>query len=262
MRRNICIAVLTVVLAPALTLAQSGFDGTWKMDLKTAKFDTQPQVMLVQNGMYECKSCTPPTRVQADGIDHAVEGNPYVDAVNVKVLDDRTIVVAAQKKGKTIGTAKDRVSADGKTMFVDFTRASTGNRAPVTGHSLLTRVASGPAGSHAISGSWQLAKDTVSENELITTFKVNGNELTMTSPTGPSYTAKLDSTVATYHGDPGTTNVSVKKIDANTIEETDLRNGKIISVTRMTLLPGGKKMKIASDDKLHGEHSEVIAIKE
>lgn len=262
MRRNIWISVLAVLLAPASTLAQSGFDGTWKMDLKTAKFDSQPQILLVQNGMYECKSCTPPTRIEADGVDHAVEGNPYVDAFNVKVMDDRTIVVAAKKKGQIIGTAKDRVSADGKTMFVDFTRASTGNRAPVTGHSLLTRVASGPAGSHAISGSWQLAKDNVSESDLITTFKVNRNELTMTSPTGPSYTAKLDGTVAKYHGDPGTTNVSVKTIDANTIEETDLRNGKVISVTRMTLLPGGKKMKIASDDTLHGERSEIIATKE
>ncbi|HTU33467.1 MAG TPA: hypothetical protein VMF66_06660 [Candidatus Acidoferrum sp.] len=263
MTKNIRPVVLLAVLAtPALAMAQSVFNGTWKMDVKTAKFDSKPQVLLVQNGTYECKSCNPPTRIKADGMDHAVDGNPYVDAFNAKVLDSRTILVAAKKNGKTIGTAKDHVSADGKTMIVDFTTTNAASGAVVNGQSVLTRVASGPLGSHVVSGSWQIVKDNVSENDLITTYRVNGGELTMTSPTGQSYKARLNGTEAAYHGDPGTTSVSVKKIDANTIEETDLRNGKVISITRMTVLPGGKTMKIASDDKLRGEHDEIMAAKQ
>ena len=73
----------------------------------------------------------------------------------------------------------------------------------------------------------------------------------MSDPTGDSYTAKLDGKDYPYKGDPGTTSVSLKKIDDNTIEETDKRNGKVISVARMTVGPDGKTMKLAVDDKLH-----------
>ena len=54
-----------------------------------------------------------------------------------------------------------------------------------------------------------------------------------------------------YKGDPGTTSVVLKKVDANTIEETDKRNGKVISVTRMTVAPDGKSLKMETQDKVH-----------
>src|SRR5260370_4271922 len=94
--------------------------------------------------------------------------------------------------------------------------------------------------------------DSVSDNGLAFTYKVDGDSLTMSNPTGQSYTAKLDGTDAPYKGDPGTTSVSVKRVDKNTIEETDKRDGKVITVSRMTVSADGKSMAIAFDDKLHG----------
>jgi hypothetical protein len=44
--------------------------------------------------------------------------------------------------------------------------------------------------------------------------------------------------------------VSLKKIDANTIEETAKRNGKVISVNRITLAPDGKTLSFVFEDKL------------
>jgi hypothetical protein len=84
----------------------------------------------------------------------------------------------------------------------------------------------------------------------------------MSTQTGQSYTAKLDGTEAPYKGDPGTTSVSVKKVDKNTIEETDKRDGKVISVSRMTVAADGKSMTIAWDDKLHGTTGEYVAVKQ
>jgi hypothetical protein len=84
----------------------------------------------------------------------------------------------------------------------------------------------------------------------------------MSSPTGQSYTAKLDGTEAPYKGDPGTTSVSVKKVDKNTIVETDKRDGKVISIARMTVAADGKSMTIAVNDKLHGTTSQVVAMKQ
>lgn len=51
-------------------------------------------------------------------------------------------------------------------------------------------------------------------------------------------------------GDPGVTAVSLKKIDENTIEETDTRKGKVIAVVRMTVDRDGKMMMVTVDDKL------------
>src|SRR5260370_1428597 len=129
-------------------------------------------------------------------------------------------------------------------MF-EFTDSSNTNADPVTGKGEETRVAKGPAGSHAISGSWRASKmDAVSDNGLLFTYKVSGDSLTMTSPTGQSYTAKLDGTEAPFKGDPGTTSVSVKKMGMNTMEETDKRDGKVISVARMTLSADGSLPEI------------------
>ena len=118
---------------------------------------------------------------------------------------------------------------------------------------MMTRVAAGPAGAAAISGSWRTASvPTESANGLAMTYKVSGDMLSYSTPTGQSYTAKLDGTEAPYKGDPGTTSVSVKKMGAKEIVETDKRNGKVISVGRSTVSPDGKTMKISVDDKLEG----------
>ena len=124
-------------------------------------------------------------------------------------------------------------------------------------------MAKGPAGSHAISGSWRMSKmDTLSDNAISITYKVSGDSLSMSNPTGQSYTAKLDGTEAPYKGDPGVTSVSVKRVSNTVLEETDKREGKVISVARLTLAADGKKITIAVDDKLHGTTSQFVAQKQ
>jgi hypothetical protein len=155
------------------------------------------------------------------------------------------------------------VSPDGNTLAFTFTDSSNTNAEPVTGKGEETRVAKGPAGTHAISGSWRTTKvDTVSDNGLLWTYKVSGDELTMTTQTGQSYTAKLNGAQAPMKGDPGTTSVAVKMMGKNTLEETDYREGKAISIARMVVSPDGKTMKLMVDDKLRGTKSEFAAMKQ
>ena len=132
-----------------------------------------------------------------------------IDTVAIKVISDHEIEETDKKNGKTVVTSKTMVSPDGKTLTFEFSDSSDTNAAPVTGKGQAARVAKGPAGSNAISGSWRTTKfDTLSDNAITWTYKVSGDELTMTNPTGQSYTAKLDGTDAPYKGDPGTTSVS------------------------------------------------------
>ena len=255
--------LLLMFLAPPVTMAQSVFDGIWKVDLGTAKFPQKPDEYLLKDGMYHCKTCAPPIEVKADGQDQKITGHPYYDTMNIKVVDDRTIEEADKKNGKTVATSKTWVSPDGNTLMFEFSDSSATNADPVTGKGSETRVSKGPEGSHAISGSWRMAKmESLSENALRITYKVTGESLTMSNQTGQSYTAKLDGTEAPYKGDPGTTSVSVKKTGANTMEETDKRDGKVISVARITVSADGKTMKVVVDDKLHGTQAEFTATKQ
>lgn len=263
MRKLAWAGVLFFSLVPMLALAQSAFDGTWKVSLNNIQLPKKPDVFLLQNGMYECKTCTPAIAVKADGQDQKVTGSPYFDTVSVKVIDDHTVERTDKKDGKAVVVLKTTVSPDGKTSNVEFTDSSTTNAEPVTGKGEAVRVEKGPAGSHAISGSWRTTKfENVSDNGVTFTYKTEGETLTMTTPTGQSYSAKLDGTDSPYKGDPGTTSVSVKRLSKNSIEETDKRDGKPTFVSRMTLSPDGKTMKLVSTDKLKGTTTQFEASKQ
>ena len=75
-------------------------------------------------------------------------------------------------------------------------------------------------------------------------------------------TAKLDGKDYPAKGDPGTTSVSLRKVDANTIEETGKRNGKVIGISRMTVQPDGKTMKVEYQDELTGDSMTYMAKKQ
>jgi len=263
MKKLLLVLFIASLAMPVFTAAQSAFDGTWKFDMSKAQLPKKPDVFLLQGGMYTCKSCVPVIEIKADGQDQKVTGHPYYDSLSVKVLDDWNIEQTTKKDGKVVGTSKWTVSPDGHTLTFVFSDSSATNADPVTGKGESMQVAKGPAGSHAISGSWRNTKlENFSENGLLVTFKLEGDTLTMSTPTGQSYAAKLDGTDAPYKGDPGTTSVSVKRMGKNTIEETDKRDGKVISVARIMVAADGKSMKIAVDDKLHGTTSEFPAQKQ
>ena len=80
-------------------------------------------------------------------------------------------------------------------------------------------------------------------------YKIDGDYLNMSRPTGESFRAKLDGTDSPYNGDPSISAVSVKLIDANSIEETDKLNDKPVSIVRRTIAADGKSMVIEVKDQ-------------
>jgi hypothetical protein len=263
MRKLIPAGLLLAVLIPAAAAAQSAFDGTWKVDMKTAQFPTKPDSYLLKDGEYDCSTCIPAVRVKADGLDHKVSGHPYYDSVAIKVINDRSVEEIAKRNGKVVTTATTVVSADGKTATFEYTDSSDTNGAPVTGKGEAALVKAGPAGSHAISGDWKMSKmDSVSDNSELITYKIEAESLTMSEPTGQSYVAKLDGTEAPFKGDPGLTTVSVKRIDKDTILETDKRDGKAMFVVHMTISADGKSLAFTSQDLERGTTSKITAMKQ
>jgi hypothetical protein len=245
MKNLLLLVSLGALLIPGPATAQSAFDGTWKIDMSNVDFPKKPDIYLLQGGMYSCQTCAPPYNIKADGTDQPVSGHPYFDTVAITVVNDHQIKELDKKNGKVVTTSTTTISPDGKTATFSFIdQSDTNGGPPVTGTGKSTLVAQGPAGSHAISGSWQFMKlESISDNGLIWSYKVTGDSITMTSRTGQMYTAKLDGTEAPMMGDPGVTSVSVKSLSTNTLEETDKRDGKVISVFTFTVAPDGKTAK-------------------
>ena len=82
----------------------------------------------------------------------------------------------------------------------------------------------------------------------------------MSDKMGRSFKAKLDGSDAPYVGDSSFTAVSVKLINARTIEEYDKKDGKVVKISRWSVDPDGKTIRARFDDT-HGKVQEQLGRK-
>lgn len=256
-------ALSMALLAPARVMAQSAFDGTWKIDLNQTQLPTKPGVYVLQNGTYHCRTCIPPIDVRADGLDHKVAGDSCYDTVNIRVMDDRTVLETDKSKGQIVHTEKVTVSADGSTAVWEFSDSCSANGEEVSWKQISVRASRGPVGAHAISGSWRAMRIVnSSDNGPTATLKLEGDVFSFADSTGQSYTAKLDGPDAPLTGGASNTLVSVRRVDDGTIEETDKRAGKVVSVTRFAISTDGRTLNVTISDKLQGSSMQFVAQKQ
>lgn len=259
MKTTVLIAAL---LLPLPALAASPFDGTWKIAVGTVKPPDKPNVFQLQDGTYSCTSCAAPFTVAADGAAHPIAGNPYVDSVAIRIVDARGIVETDSKAGKAVFIWTMTVSSDGQTMTTVLVDNSAVNGMPAGGTIFQARVKPGPAGAHAVSGEWRATKyEGYSDSAITFTLKLDGERFSFSQPTGQSYTATLGGPAVPYVGDPGITSVSVARAGADTVVETDMRDGKIVSTNSMTT-HDGKTMEATLVDKLRGSTQSVTAVRQ
>lgn len=249
-----------LLLLPLFAWAQSPFDGTWKADMSKTQFAQKPQTFALQKGQFTCSTCPVKINVKADGSDQKVTGSKEFDTLAVKQVDDKTAQFTRKKDGKVVGESIETVSADGKTLTQEF-KFYPMQGEPVTGKTSLSRVSGPPAGAHAISGSWKMAKvENVSEQGLTLTLTATGDGLQMKAGTGESYDAKFDGKDYPVKADRAGGTVSLKKVNDNTIEETYKQDGKPLFVNTMSVQ--GKTMKLVSKDVKRGTTETYIAEKQ
>lgn len=249
------ILVTAALLLPAVAFAGSSFDGTWKARLDSVKMTGKPDVWQIADGDYSCSSCVPAVKVKADGAMHKVAGHAYYDELAVRVVNPTTIEMTQNKAGKVMGSVTYTLSTDGNTLtgkFTDHSGAKT-----VTGSFTETRMAAASAGSHATSGSWQQsAMGDISDAGRTVAYEAAGDHFRMHA-NGQSYDARFDGKEYPIVGDPGHTRVTLKKLDDNTVEETDHRLGKVTDEIRLATSADGKSMTITDKDVLHEQTSSV-----
>lgn len=262
MKRLLVAGFALALLVPACAFAQSAFNGTWKTDVNSMKGTGRPVVIHLKNGMYE-NNGHPPIKVKADGQDHVVTGHPGFDTVAVKILNDQSFQETDKKNGKAVSTATFTVAADGKTGTYEFTNDS--GASPVTGKLMVKREAKGAPGSNAAAGTWQFGHyGGISASALTATYKVDGDTVSFSDPTGDSYTAKLNGKAVPYTAGSGITGttVSVKRAGKNGLRETYYRDGKKTSTDTMTVTANGQTMKSISHNMKTGRSMTSVANKQ
>jgi hypothetical protein len=254
------IVIAGLLLAPAAALAASAFDGTWKTRLDTVKVTGKADTFAVVDGMYTCSSCVPPIKVKADGTDQKVTGHAYYDTVAIVVVSPNSIERITKKGGKQAGSTTLTVSSDGNTLngqFKDYTGAQV-----ATGSFSESRRAPGPVGSNGVSGSWQ-PNQISNANDTATTIVYQMTDAQFSSHwNGQSYNAKFDGKKYPVHGDPGHTLVSLKRLDANTVQETDYRAGKVTDEIHIAAAADGKTLSVTDKDVEHDQITSYTADKQ
>jgi len=257
------LAGILLFLIPLFAAAQSGIDGTWRIDLNKAQMDPKPMALELKGGTYSCATCESRDKIKADGQDHKVTGDPYVDTMRVSVVSGSTIERVGKKNGKVNFRSTFTVSPDGKKLTEKFEWHPADSDETANGSAVYSRVGEPEAGAHAVSGQWKTDKvATMSSNALTFTYAASGNGLAYKANTGESYTAQFDGKDYPYQGDPGTTAVELTKIDDHTFQETYKRNDKVVGSAQIKVSPDGNSLNIAFEDKLRGRTDHWVAEKQ
>jgi hypothetical protein len=255
------LCLVALLCLATISRAESPFNGTWKTDVAQAKWSPKPLIFYISEGWYHCVTCNPTFDVAADGQDHAVAGQSY-DTLAVTIVDDHTISTTTKKNGKVTAESTRTVSADGKTLTVHSTSHPKDSDKALTFDAKAKRDGVARPGVHATSGRWIVQQEKGSDEAFTTTFKVDSDQISMSQPDGENYTATLGGGDSPYKGAYGFDAVSVRLVNANTIEETDKRDGRVIDVNTMTVSPGGKMMTIVESDKVTGRTTTFTAKKQ
>ena len=252
--------ILSILLLPVfLWAAESPFDGTWKIDLNTTQF---PGVFVLKDGRYEQSTLPPKYNIKADGTDQPVPGRDY-DTLAVKVVDDRTVEFTSKKGGKVLDFCRSIVSEDGKQLTADVTEHRAASKQPVAVKHIYSRVAAGPPGSHAISGSWiqKVQKVSAADNAFTVTIKSTPKGRIYSNSAGRSYDARFDGRDYPMKGAPAGTTVSLTKVNERMITSTLKQDGKVVEVSTMTVSADGKTASVKEEYQEQGTTGTYTLIK-
>jgi hypothetical protein len=243
---------LLLLLFAGESAGQSPFDGSW-VNKVGERLPDEPLSYSLDDKTFRCSCAIGGIEIEPDGYDQKTPETAYWDSLNVQAVEAHTVVLIAKKAGRTMFTEVDSVSQDGNTltqMVKDTTEAET-----VTIQTQSHRVKAGPVGSHTISGTWKAFKASRSLNGSLIKYTCTKDSFSAETPLGERYTARFDGNFYPVEDDPGHTMVSAKLLDARTVELTSKRNGKIVSISRLSVSPDGHLIHVVFENTESGGKS-------
>jgi len=126
--KELLLAALTCVLAFTAAAAGNPFVGTWEMNMMKSKLDAAAPKFQNRTIVYTAESSglkavvttdgKAQTDVTYDGQQHAVTPASGLYTHETATAKDRTLETEFKKDGKVVGSRKNSLSADGRTMTV------------------------------------------------------------------------------------------------------------------------------------------------
>lgn len=248
-------AILPLALALALAgsaaahAASSPFDGKWVADLGAQVEADHTDVYLVANGQYRCASCRPPRAYPADGVVRPVTGDPDVTAESVSISGPRSITTHMVEPDM-VRDVTMTVDPDDRTATYVALDRWIGRDRPLRTVFRAERVKPAPSGAHPVSGAWKaIGYTTVPEAYRTVELKVKGQRLTLSSFRGGRLTAVFDGPAATIEGVSNNRyQAALKRIDANSFQETVLSDGQPVTEITYTVSSDGLSMTSVTKD--------------
>jgi len=102
----------------------------------------------------------------------------------------------------------------------------------------------------------------MSDSGLTISFVTTPDTISMTNPTGQSYTARYGGPPVPIKGDPAMTMAAVVKTGTHGIVETDTRKGKVVSTATVAIAPDDKTLTVTVKDMIGGTSTTYKAIKQ
>lgn len=244
---KLAIAIAGLVVTASAAQAKSPFDGVWLADLDTQAMPRQVDVYLVKDGQYRCDSCAPPRAYPADGKLRKVAGDPEGASESVTITGPRTMVTHIVEPAIERTTTMT-VAPDGRTATYIALDTRPGVRGLLRTEYLARRTAEAPAGAHPVSGSWQGVRYvSVPEQVRTTELHDDGASFSYSVPIGVHFTARFGGPAVPVEGPyGGKVLVSMRRIDARTVEETRTEAGKVTLVRTYTVAPDGGSLETVS----------------
>lgn len=243
------LACLFIIAAFSASVAPSPsahvITGTWVADLSSQQ-GLPTDVYVVRGGYYSCESCAPARQYPADGKLRAVVGAPNVSEA-VTIIDARTISTKIVQPD-LVRTTRMKVARDGRTAtYVSIDRRA-GIQGPLRTEYIAKRVAPGPDGSHAASGTWQGVRYVAVPLQLRTTIlSDSGDHLSYRSGSGYSFTAPFTGAFVPISGPyDGSISAAVRRLDEHRVLETRRQGGVDIQLRTYSVAPDSRSMEIAT----------------
>jgi hypothetical protein len=211
-------------------------------------YSLTPLGISVDHGVYKRSSCLPADEVPADGKEHPVAGDPFMQSLSVRLPDRDHAEIVQRSGGKVTWRGIYTVSKDRKTMTLKY----EDNRAMnlVSGTILFAREGGIVAGAHALSGVWRPEKLVeLSASGLGMTWRDTDAGLSMTATDGRSYDIKFDWSDYPLVGYLPGASVTVGRANENHLQVNRKQNGILVEFSWGTVSDDGRSMKLIQLDE-------------
>lgn len=248
--------IATVFFAVAINaspVAGAAFTGRWVADLSSQKLPDHPDTYLIKDGLYACRSCSPPRVYPADGKPHRVPGDQEVQSEAVTVISPRSIKTRIVSPSLIRETTMTVSPDDRRATYVSLDRRPDVKGTLKTRY-IAERIQPAPLGAHRISGSWRgLAYLEVPKQVRTIVLRVAGDVFAYSTPTNVHFVARVNGRPALVHGPyAGVIKSSVQRRDARTLVEFRERDGISLFDRTYHLSRDGKALVVSVLNKDNG----------